>query len=301
MVVFIASNIKVAKKLLVRVPEKVPGFEFCGIEAEWGDQCLEDGMPGISKVFNHHIVSTNLPPCMAYKTIYKNDIQIFKSENFIISHIDIDTIFGIGWISGILEKNEKTIKLSNIIAKMDLEGYHKIDWDLEKDCIKEFEVIMGIINHIKLVIKKVKYLNYYNCSTLILKSLFKINDFINNQDALEKRYELIMKEKNSNNHAPTPLPESNQDVKIYKKKINDFNLGDHSFIVVWNVTLSIYGRDISTVKKYIPEGLPEFLNKIVPESGGQFSAAGTKRKKWIPYNVYKDIVDELKLRISMVK
>ena len=54
MVVFIASNIKVAKKLLVRVPEKVPGFEFCGIEAEWGDQCLEEGMPGISKVFNQY-------------------------------------------------------------------------------------------------------------------------------------------------------------------------------------------------------------------------------------------------------
>lgn len=302
MVVFISSNLDVAKQLLVKVPEKIKGFEFCGIEAEWGDQCLEDGMQGLSKVFNHHIDSSKSPPCLAFESIYKDGNQIYKNENFIISHIDADTLFGIGWVSGIFKPTTQFKDLSKLVAMMDTQGYHNICQELKNKYIMEFEVIMGIVNHAKNAMKKIKYHKYYNCTTIIIKSLFKIQDLLNDHAALVKRYNLIKKEKTIHyNSGIEKLPESDKNIHIYKKKINDFNNGGHSFIISWNLTLSIYGRDTETVKKYIPEGLPSFLNNLFPDSGGQFAAAGTKRKTSIPYKQYLKCVEELKLRIEGVK
>lgn len=300
MIVFISSNFEVAKKLCDKVPKKIPGLEFCGIEAEWGNNELTEEMEGVSKVFNHHGKNENIPAALAFEKIYFGNYRTYSSEYFIISHIDVDTIFGIGWVSGIFPLTKKLMDLSRIFASLDINGYHNLK--IDENYKKEFTVIMGIVSHAKKLLKKVKFQNYYNCTPIILKTLVKINSLINNEKLLNERYNIILKEENLNkSYENLLLKESDNNIHIFNKKINDFNNDKHSFIVSWNLSLSIYGRDKETVKKYIPEGLPEFLNKISPESGGQFTAAGTKRKKEIPKSIYLKIINELKIRISMVK
>ena len=302
MICIICSDYDIAKKVIKKTREKINNITFCGIEVEWGNTSLTEKDEGTNKVFNHHNDNNLLPPCLAYKELYTEENNIKFNENyfnFIISHIDADTLFGIGWASGIFKPTKLFKDLAKIISQMDLKGYHNIDKKLMDKYIKEFEVTMAIINHVKNSIKKIKFQNYYNCSSLIIKALFKISDILNDNDQINKRYNLIMKEKLSNNKENILFPESDDNIHIYSKKINDFNKGKHSFIISYNYSLSIYGRDEETVKKYIPEGLPIFLSKLVPDSGGQFSAAGTKRKIKVSKIMFKKIVYELKQRIKI--
>lgn len=303
MLVFIASNYEVAKKLTEVVPKKIPNITFCGIEAEWGSRELDESIPNITKVFNHHGNNINIPAALAYKELYLDNQSGFTrnyySENFIISHLDADTIFGIGWVSGFFSYTKEMIDLSNLIAEIDIKGYHNTN--IPEEYTVKFEVIKSIISHAKNSLKKVKFKNYYNCTPIIIKALNKICTILGNNYLLNKRYDLIMKEKSSNLFTIVKLPESDDKVHIYNKRINDFSDGEHLFLIIWNITLSIYGRDNDIVKKYIPEGLPNFLNNIMPGSGGQFSAAGTKRKRPIKREDYLKIVKELKLKIDEVE
>lgn len=300
LVVFIASNYDVAKRLVYAAPKAIPNISFCGIEVEWGNKQLDTNIPGIDMVLNHHGDNENTPASLVYKKIYdENTIQNYHSENFIISHLDADTIFGIGWVSGFFNYNKEMIDLSNLIAEMDIKGYHNLD--IPEEYIVKFEVVMSIVSHAKNSLKKVKFKNYYNCTPIILKTLNKICTVLGNNFLLNKRYNLIMKEKISKVILAPRLSESDNEIHIYDRRINDFSDGDHSFIIIWNITLSIYGRNDEIVKKYIPEGLPTFLSNIMPGSGGQFSAAGTKRKKPIKREDYLKIIRELKLRINEVK
>lgn len=299
MICMISSNYETALDLLTKFTEKVPDIKFCGVEAEWGNESLTNDLKGISKVFNHHN-NIDEPPSLAFRKIYYENYQTYKCENFIISHIDADTIFGIGWISGIFKPTEKFKQLSLLFASMDINGFHNICPELKEKYFKEFEVIMGIINHAKTSLKKVRYRNHYNCTTIIMKTLFKICDVLTHEHLLDKRLTLIRKEFAKNKEQEILLKDSDSNIHIFNKKVNDFNKSNHMFIVVWNVSLSIYGRDKDIVSRYIPEGLPEFLNKLSPGSGGQFSAAGTPRRKGIPTSLYKTIINELKSRIDQV-
>lgn len=291
MIVFIAANHSVAKAVVEKM-YVAHNEEFCAIEAEYGENKITKQDTGIVDAYNHHMVGRDsFQPCLAFQ-------DNVEYKNFIISHVDADTIFGIGWLSGIFKTNPYITKIlteiSNMISVMDNFGYHSIP---EKDLAlykKEFEVCMSYVAHAKNSIQKVKFKNYYNCSSIILKTLFNIAKIISNKDLLENRYKLIMKSKsnpNSNDPLKSKLPESTKIVHIYKKRINDFKDNDHQFIIVWDITLSIYGRTLSIVQKYFPEGLAEFLKTLDPEAGGGLITAGTERRRKIYKDEYQKIIE----------
>ena len=291
MIAIISNSYDISKKIIEKLYIEHKQ-SFCAIEADYGNQIIDTNCIGVDSYYSHHKIDENFSqPSLAFQDENRN------KRNFIISHIDADTIFGIGWLSGIFIKTDKLMEISIMISQMDSFGYHNIDKKLLSKYEKEYEVIMSFISHAKKTIQKAKYKRYYNCTPIIMKTLFNICGILNNDHNLNFRYSKIVKSRESIKEN-IKLKESDQNIHVFKKKKNDFNDGNHSFIVIWNVSLSIYGRDTETIAKYIPEGLPKFLNKYFPGSGGHFNAAGTPRNKKVSVLDYKLLINELKKRIA---
>lgn len=291
MIAIISNSYEVSKKIVEKLYTE-HNQSFCAIEADYGNDVVDTNCIGIESFYSHHRIDTNYSqPSLAFQEEERN------KRNFLISHIDADTIFGIGWLSGVFTKTDKLVEISIMISQMDSFGYHNIDKKLFEKYRKEYEVIMSFISHAKKTIMKTKYKKYYNCTPIIMKTLFNICGVIHNDFNLNSRYDKIIKSRESLKENKL-LKESDNHIHVFKKKKNDFNEDSHSFIVIWNVSISVYGRDTKTIHKYIPEGLPKFLNQLFPGSGGHFNAAGTPRNKKISLIDYKILISELKRRIK---
>lgn len=269
MVVFISSNINTSRK----IAKKLSGFgKSCtAIEVEYGNESLTSKDEGVDSYYNHHTPGPDAKqPCLAY-----TETSNLNKENFIISHVDADTIFGIGWVSGIFPKNEMLIAMAQIISIMDIEGSHKIPKELSSKYFKEWEVLKSFISHAKKSISKVKYQNYYNCSSIIYSTLMNIVRMVHDPKSVEDRYKRLSNADMNSKAILNPL--SNDNVHIYDKKCNDFSESNHNFIIIKNKTISVFGRDKEQVKKYFPEGLNNFLAEHFNGAGGHFASAGTSR------------------------
>ena len=93
--------------------------KVCAIETEYGDEHfgIKDG--AVLELLHHGAFSENKPA--ASQLI---DTKL-KYDNFIVSHIDLDTIFGIMWAAGFLKKTFITEQLSELISFVDEYGFHK--------------------------------------------------------------------------------------------------------------------------------------------------------------------------------
>lgn len=293
MVVFIAATYPVAKSLTENMYNKF-NLGFCAIEAEYGNGKLSQNDIGVVASYNHHTIGDDYyQPCLAFQD------DTIAYENFIVSHIDIDTILGIGWLSGMFHLTYprifETLKDISIIASVnDNFGFHNVPIMQIEKYRKEWDVISSYVVHAKNMINKSKFKNYYNCTSIIQKTLKNIIKALMHKEVLEAKHKLI-KFDSSNIQV---LPESNDIIKFYNKKINNFENGAHQFICVKNYGLSIYGRDYKTVKKYFPEGLNIFLSNLIPGSGGHFNASGTPRKQRISNEDYLRIVSEINKRLD---
>lgn len=291
MIAIISNDYDVSKKIIEKLYTE-HNQTFCAIEADYGTDVINTDCIGVDSFYSHHKLDENYSqPSLAYQEEDRN------KRNFLISHIDADTVFGIGWLSGIFTKTEKLIEISIMISQMDSLGYHNIDKKLLNKYQKEYVVIMSFVAHAKKTIQKTKYKRYYNCTPIIMKTLFNICGILYNDDILNSRYSKIIKSRESLK-INEQLKESDANIHVFRKKKNNFNEDNHSFIVIWNVSISVYGRDTLTISKYIPEGIPKFLNTYFPGSGGHFNAAGTPRNKKVSLLEYKRLIYELKKRIS---
>lgn len=282
------TSLRVAKRLHNHKVNSV------GIEIEFGSKSATINDVGYVDIFNHHSNTINpKQPSLAF-----TDSNIY--ESFIISHIDADTIFGIGWLSGYFDKNNETlVELSNIISLIDNVGIHKVKQSILDKYPKELEVIFSVVNEAKAKLNKLRYSGFYNCTPIVKKTILKILDHIQNKELLDKKYSLIRNYKNDIKSSDY-LIRKTEKYHIFNKKINNFKEDKHSFIIIYNTSISIYGRDFSTTLKYFPEGLPEFLEKIIPGSGGHFSAVGSPRAKNINQAQFENVVKLFDQRLKMV-
>jgi len=95
--------------------------DIVAIETEYGDKKLDESYDGIEICLNHHFpIQDNIPPSAAY-TLFKNK----KSYNkFIISHVDLDTIFGMLWAGKWIKPTRENFFIANLIAYCDNYGIH---------------------------------------------------------------------------------------------------------------------------------------------------------------------------------
>jgi len=98
----------------------------CGaIECEYGENHIDENIDGIVLAMNHHgSQSDNPPPSLQWNVFDKLDKGL---DNFIVSHIDLDTIFGIMWASKILRPTKIAKSIAKLVAEQDLKGFHYME------------------------------------------------------------------------------------------------------------------------------------------------------------------------------
>ncbi len=141
-------NVQLAKTFKAAQLVATQSKDWVAIETEYGDRVLDNTSSNVVLSLNHHgDLQENLPPAMAFKSIP----TLTRYDNFIISHIDLDVLFGILWTAGWLKKTRVTTSLSEIVAHADLEGFHKVA-DLfatetySQDIIQRYYAIGYLVN-----------------------------------------------------------------------------------------------------------------------------------------------------------
>jgi len=98
------------------------------IETEYGDEVLDSSHKNVSISLNHHgSLQDNLAPAVSYKQFRKQK----AFDNFIVSHIDLDVLFGLLWAGGWLKETRITIQLSELVAEADIHGFHLVQRKLD--------------------------------------------------------------------------------------------------------------------------------------------------------------------------
>lgn len=292
MIINIVSDYETSLRLAKRLHNHK--VDSVGIEIEFGSKSATTQDVGYVDIFNHHSTSINpKQPSLAFT-------ETNKYKSFIISHIDADTIFGIGWLSGYFDKsNETLVKISSIISLIDNVGIHQVEQSILNQYPKELEVIFSVVSEAKAKLNKLRYSGFYNCTPIVKKTILKIIDHIQNKELLNKKYSLIQNYKSDIKSEQFILQKTKQ-YYIFNKKINNFKEDTHSFIIIYNTSISIYGRDFSTTMTFFPEGLPEFLENILPGSGGHFSAAGSPRAKNVSPSQFDIVLKVFNKRLQQV-
>ena len=119
--------------------------EWVAIETEYGNRTLDNSLDGVALSMNHHgKLQHEDAPALVYKKH-----QNMHFDNFVISHIDLDVLFGILWSAGWLKPTPVTAKLSEYIAEADINGFHLVYKKLrniENPIIHRFFTIGYLVN-----------------------------------------------------------------------------------------------------------------------------------------------------------
>ena len=201
------------------------------IECEFGDRQIDEKVDGVELSLNHHL-NDGIQPTLAFGI----DLEKYSREHIVITHIDADTIFGIGWISGIFENTSEFRKISNIISKIDIYGFHNVISHLtenEKELIEViYSIILSIRHKVNSISRDIKRCNY------IIKSLHKIRSYILGERDIKKIYNKLQKSINSyldTNDLGFMKELSTEKIHVFTKRINNFSLFDTEFIVNYNM------------------------------------------------------------------
>ena len=289
MLVFICNSYLRAKEIS-EVMENRHQFKTCAVEAEWGTESLDTKDKGVYLALNHHC-KDGIQPSMVFKTDFK------KMRVFITSHIDTDTLFGIGWVSGLFPNNDLMKEISELVGNIDNKGIHNVE--IPKHLENYINCILQIISETKFKLGKMKYKETCNATHIIKKSILTICNIVTSKHILEKRVKYL-------NNAVIEIPKpitilADGKIQVFNKRINNFKNGDHDFIIIYNKGISVFGRDDDITKKYFPRGLPNFLESYFSAAGGHFSAAGTARRTEIGYEEFKKFRNDFSKIVSKSK
>jgi hypothetical protein len=273
--------------------EEFSDIEWVTIETEYGDKAVSGDLS-----LNHHgELQAMDAPSLAYKLNLKK-----RYDNFLISHIDLDVLFGILWAAGWLKKTTLTIGLSNLVAIADVNGFHTIKPLLEtmSNDVKERYYAIGylvnswVINDNGMLKKDI--------SKEIHKLALRIKDIILSGATPEQiaQYEQWFIEQDK--VAKQYLQEiynisSDEKMFIFRAPFsltNAYSVGDYlaSVIVQYNEqskSISLSCFDIKVAQKYFGDsGVIEPMQKYFgPDAGGKNTIAGTSRS----HNIQPEMVD----------
>lgn len=258
------------------------------VETEYGDNFfgVKDG--AVVELLHHGKLSNNWPAATSF---YKQELT-GRYDNFIVSHIDADTILGIMWAAGFLKPTKLVLKLCELIGEVDVRGFH---WFMEHKYNKIPRIIQEKFLAIGSVISSWKFQDkndFENISRDVHKLILKIKDLIlfpvpeeiiqRNKNFIEKK-EII---KSNSVVVELSIPGI---MVVYKGdtflldgySVNDI---DNDIVVHYNTgsnTINISCKDEAIAKKYFGEDgvinpLQTFFNE---EAGGRTTVGGSPRDK----------------------
>jgi hypothetical protein len=265
------------------------GNEWVAIETEYGQRTLDDSVPGVVLSLNHHgELQEELPPAMVYQTLDKP----VRYDNFIISHIDLDTLFGILWTAGWLKKTKVTKKLSDIIGAADNLGFHRIDsiiQGVDKDIVDKYYAIGYLLrswvihdkgHNVKDVSKELHKL-LLRIKDVIMDGpppelTFLVEEWFSKKNDLAQKYLLSVfnlcdKDRLFIFRAPYTLVNAYRINNLKAKIIIHYNEQSKS------ITLSCYDEE-TAIKYFGKEGVLKPLRQFFGDkAGGKITIGGTPR------------------------
>jgi len=267
--------------------------DVVSVEAEFGENYygVKDGAS--VELLHHGKHSENYPTAISF---YKKFPKLeYSFDNFIVSHIDIDTIFGIMWAAGFLKKTRITIELSELIAEVDKKGFH---WFIENKLNDLDEKIKHKYLAIGKIISSWKFPNtnkgISDYSKVVHKLILKIKDIIIfdvPEEIIQENIDFLnnYEKNNLKNQENAFIEDLSIPGLLLVYKSNSFLLGSYTYknlkyplIIQYNTgsnTISISSNDEKlTVELFgetgVQKPLIEFFGK---DSGGHKLIGGSPR------------------------
>jgi len=100
------------------------------IETEYGDKSYGIKNGAVLELL-HHGKNANNKSASTFLIPKENYKNTLKYSNFIVSHIDLDTVFGIMWAGGYLKNTKSARNISGLVSYLDTNGFYKF----KKDCL----------------------------------------------------------------------------------------------------------------------------------------------------------------------
>lgn len=266
--VYLVSTYDIGQKIIELSNKN--NLKVVTIECAFGNKLLDQNIPGVELSIDHHIGDTI--PSISWNIDYSK----YKKDIIILSHIDTDTIFGLGWVLEEFPKTEKYKKIGEYISKIDTGGFHSVVFDTPEEMYL-VNVIYSEVNKLK---KSIRYNKFIKINPRYI--LNKIKFFMNYPDRVHKKY-LKIKDALKDLNYRIIREYSCKNILVVEGRTIDFNINpDLDFIINIDTekftSLQIFGRDKETVQKYFGDkGLDYLLSKFFNNAGGQFLAAGTGR------------------------
>ena len=262
----------------------------CGaIECEYGEDTIDENTEGVKVAMYHHGQHSDKPaPSVRWDVFEELDRGL---DNFIISHIDLDTIIGIMWASKILRPTNIAKEIGRLAELQDLNGFHYIEREILhklKPTIKYRFLGAGyILSNISM---EDNGEDVIDVSRIVHKSILKIKDIIIEGVSPELKEKIDFWLQNKKEEARKNLKYENQVLNFYVsdknlssaycteegvcKDINlQYNTSNNS------ITLAVFNEEIA--KDYFgEEGVLKPLKDFFGEkAGGRISIGGGPRDK----------------------
>ncbi len=265
--------------------------DIVAIEAEYGHKKLDESYDGIEVCLNHHFpIQDNIPPSASY-TLFKNK----KSYNkFIVSHVDLDTIFGMLWAGKWIEPTSENFFIANLIAYCDNYGIHNtIDYvkELPKNIHDKYLYLGYLVNSwiihdngypLKDITKEIKKLLLRISDILALEKIpdEKMTEVYNWLDAQQKQAEKYLIEEIAFGDlkifiysAPFKL------TTAYSIKDKEADMIIQLHQITGAITLSCRNKEIA-ISTFGEQGVIEPLKIFFgKESGGKITIGGSPRNR----------------------
>lgn len=257
------------------------------VECEYGDDVLTEEYEGVDLAFYHHGKYAHLPaPSEQWEVFNKLDRGY---DNFIISHRDLDTLFGIMWASKLLKPEPLAIKLGELVALQDVNGFHWLEKnilpDLHEDLKYRFLGLGLILNTREFEVDNGETVVDVSKSTH--KMLLKLKDMIIDGPNEKQKTAIDNWLKQKKIDAEKDLVFTNKKINFFmseKNLLSAYNIGNFysDLNIVYNYrngSIIISAFDEKTAKKYfgnqgVLKPLKEFFGD---KAGGRITVGGAPR------------------------
>lgn len=244
------------------------------VEAEYGQESLEMGNDGVVYEMNHHGSKQHYSaPCSRFEIHGK-----FKDCNFIVSHIDLDTIMGIALAIGALKNNSKNRKFAKIAEFVDVYGLHRLREKNNKfkDEIDNFQYYIQKYNKV--------FENGEEITSIIKVLITHLKSIL--EKGVDKNIVTFFNQEKELNVKQFELPISNQYIRVFKTQGQSliFEYDKRNIILQLNenfnaITLCVYDENIA--KDFFGDlGVIKPLKDFFGENaGGKITIGGGDRNK----------------------
>jgi len=285
-----ANSYEDAKKAFNILKNKGP---VVAVETEYGNEYFGKKDGAEIELLHHGVNQNSYPAAQAYYMDPNYD-PLKKYDNFIVSHIDLDTIFGIAWAAGFFKKTPVTIALSELISQVDQYGFA---WFMKNKYGKIDPIIEGKFLMIGFLIGSWKFKEsneLIDISKDVHKLILRIKDVV-----INKQFDAEIELAKENLEEYLDFKE-----KIYKKTIQqDLSIpgilnvfisnkpvldayyweAGCDIIIQYNTgsgSITLATKDIETAKEYFgEEGVLAPIKIFFGENaGGRVNIAGSDRK-----------------------